>query len=79
MAPRGAPREGERGERLTENVKAEARSALIKFGNGRWLRIGIGGERRGSGQKDWEKTKSSELSFAALWLVPSPRYFANLN
>src|ERR1700676_4931333 len=26
-----------------------------------------------------KKTKSSELSFAALWLVPSPRYFANLN
>jgi len=25
-----------------------------------------------------KKQKSSELSFAALWLVPSPRYFAKL-
>jgi hypothetical protein len=26
-----------------------------------------------------EKTKGSELAFAAPWLVPSPRYFAKLS
>src|ERR1700680_1389162 len=38
-----------------------------------------GREGRNGSELLQKKTKSSELSFAALWLVPSPRYFANLN
>jgi hypothetical protein len=29
-------------------------------------------------ENEAKKTKSSELSFAAPWLVPSPRYFAKI-
>jgi len=52
-------------------------------------RLGVGGHdnfchdpttatrKTTSGVKIGDEEKGSELAFAALWLVPSPRYFAN--
>jgi hypothetical protein len=50
----------------------------IKGSKGNWIENDARDRNKENPQTP-QKTKSSELSFAAPGLVPSPRYFANSN